>query len=55
MPLFDDGEHILYINGQYRGDDDIGKHNPDNWREISCTCLLGSALAKAVRKGILPK
>ena len=22
---FDDGEHILYINGEYRGDDDIGK------------------------------
>ena len=22
---FDDGEHILYVNGQYRGDSDIGK------------------------------
>jgi len=21
---FDDGEHILYVNGQYRGDDEIG-------------------------------
>ena len=24
MP-FDDGEHILYINGQYSGDDDLGR------------------------------
>ena len=24
MP-FDDGEHILYINGQYNGDDDLGR------------------------------
>ena len=23
--LFGDGEHILYVNGAYRGDDDIGK------------------------------
>lgn len=23
--LFDDGEHILYVNGAYRGDDEIGK------------------------------
>lgn len=23
--LFNDGEHILYINGAYRGDDEIGK------------------------------
>ena len=23
--LFNDGEHILYINGSYRGDDEIGK------------------------------
>ena len=22
---FDDGEHILYVNGEYRGDSDIGK------------------------------
>ena len=22
---FDDGEHILYINGQYNGDDDLGR------------------------------
>jgi hypothetical protein len=22
---FDDGEHILYVNGAYRGDDEIGK------------------------------
>ena len=22
--LFNDGEHILYINGAYRGDDEIG-------------------------------
>jgi hypothetical protein len=24
-PLFDDGEHILYVNGSYDGDSDIGK------------------------------
>ena len=24
-PLFDDGEHILYVNGAYQGDSDIGK------------------------------
>lgn len=24
-PLFDDGEHILYVNGAYRDDSDIGK------------------------------
>lgn len=23
--LFEDGEHILYVNGAYRGDDDIGR------------------------------
>lgn len=23
--LFDDGEHILYVNGDYRGDDEIGR------------------------------
>lgn len=23
--LFDDGSHIIYVNGSYRGDDDIGK------------------------------
>ena len=23
--LFDDGEHILYVNGEYRDDSDIGK------------------------------
>ncbi len=35
--LFGDGSHILYVNGEYRGDDDIGKlmhdfscDNPDN-------------------------
>lgn len=35
--LFDDGEHILYINGAYKGEDDIGKlmhdfrsSNPDD-------------------------
>lgn len=22
---FDDGEHIIYVNGEYRGDTDIGK------------------------------
>ena len=24
-PLFDDGEHILYVNGAYQGDSDIGR------------------------------
>ena len=23
--MFNDGEHILYVNGAYRGNDDIGK------------------------------
>ena len=23
--LFNDGSHILYVNGKYRGDDEIGK------------------------------
>ena len=34
---FEDGEHILYVNGAYRGDDEIGKlmhdfscSNPDD-------------------------
>lgn len=32
-PLFDDGEHILYVNGAYRGDSDIGKlmHDFNCW------------------------
>ena len=30
---FDDGEHILYVNGEYRGDSDIGKLMHD----FSCT------------------
>ncbi|MCM1537463.1 MAG: hypothetical protein NC254_03595 [bacterium] len=42
--LFGDGSHILYVNGEYRGDDDIGKlmHdfscvNPDdmNYEELA--------------------
>ena len=24
-PLFNDGEHIIYVNGSYRGDSDIGR------------------------------
>lgn len=31
--LFGDGSHILYVNGQYRGDDEIGKLIHD----LSCT------------------
>ncbi len=31
--LFDDGSHILYVNGKYRGDDEIGKLMHD----FSCT------------------
>lgn len=32
-PLFNDGEHILYVNGAYRGDSDIGKlmHDFNCW------------------------
>ena len=30
---FEDGEHILYVNGEYRGDSDIGKLMHD----FSCT------------------
>ncbi len=32
-PLFNDGEHILYVNGEYRGDSDIGKlmHDFNCW------------------------
>lgn len=42
--LFGDGSHILYVNGEYRGDDDIGKlmhdfscNNPDdmNFEELA--------------------
>lgn len=25
MELFDDGSHIVYVNGQYRGDDEVGR------------------------------
>ena len=31
--LFGDGSHILYVNGKYRGDDEVGKLMPD----FSCT------------------
>ena len=31
--LFDDGSHILYVNGKYRGNDEIGKLMHD----FSCT------------------
>jgi hypothetical protein len=31
--LFGDGSHILYVNGQYRGNDDIGRLMHD----FSCT------------------
>lgn len=32
-PLFDDGEHILYVNGACRGDSDIGRlmHDFNCW------------------------
>ena len=42
--MFDDGLHILYVNGEYHGDDDIGKlmhdfrsKNPDdmNYKQLS--------------------
>ena len=45
---FNDGEHILYVNGTYRGDDDIGKlmhdfscSNPDD--------MIDSDMAKVTR------
>lgn len=25
MDLFDDGSHIIYVNGKYKGDDEVGK------------------------------
>ena len=31
--LFGDGSHILYVNGKYRGDDEVGKLMHD----FSCT------------------
>ncbi|MCM1550396.1 MAG: hypothetical protein NC100_10575, partial [Clostridium sp.] len=31
--LFDDGSHILYVNGKYRGNDEVGKLMHD----FSCT------------------
>lgn len=46
--LFGDGSHILYVNGKYRGDDDIGRLMHD----FSCTDpddMNYEALAKRAR------
>ena len=46
--LFNDGSHILYVNGKYRGDDEIGKLMHD----FSCTNpedMNFEALAKRAR------
>ena len=46
--LFDDGSHILYVNGKYRGDDEIGRLMHD----FSCTDpddMNYEALAKKAR------
>ncbi len=46
--LFNDGSHIIYVNGKYRGDDDIGKLMHD----FSCTDpdkMHFEALAKRAR------
>ncbi len=46
--LFDDGSHILYVNGKYRGDDEVGKLMHD----FSCTNpddMNYEALAKKAR------
>lgn len=46
--LFDDGSHIIYVNGKYRGDDEIGKLMHD----FSCTNpedMHYEALAKRAR------
>lgn len=46
--LFDDGSHIIYVNGEYRGNDEIGKLMHD----FSCTNpddMNYEALAKKAR------
>ena len=46
--MFNDGSHILYVNGKYRGDDEIGKLMHD----FSCTNpddMNFEALAKKAR------
>ena len=46
--MFNDGSHILYVNGKYRGDDEIGKLMHD----FSCTNpedMNFEALAKRAR------
>ena len=46
--LFDDGSHIVYVNGKYRGNDEIGKLMHD----FSCTNpndMNYEALAKRAR------
>lgn len=48
MELFSDGSHIIYVNGKYRGDDEIGKLMHD----FSCTNpddMNYDALAKKAR------
>jgi len=46
---FDDGQHILYVNAEYRGEDEIGwlMHDffCDNWKDMK-----SSELAKATKK-----
>ena len=47
--LFGDGSHIIYVNGKYRGNDEVGKLMHD----FSCTNpddMNYEALAKRARK-----
>ena len=46
--LFDDGEHILYVNGEYRDDSDIGKlmHDFSCWNPDEMSFELMKEAAK---------
>ena len=46
--LFDDGSHIIYVNGNYKGNDEIGQLMND-FRQIDSDKIHYAALAKSVK------